>query len=103
MSRKTKRQHITALAYDKKGRLLAVGENSYTKTHPLQAYYGNKAGRPAAIYLHAELDALIKAKSKVYKLVVLRYGAKGKPLLAKPCPACRLAINDFGVKHVEHT
>lgn len=103
MSRRTKRQKITALAYDRKGRLISVGRNSYVKTHPLQAYYGRKAGKPKAIYLHAEVDALIKARGVVHKLVVIRYGAKGTPLLAKPCKACQLAIRDFGVKHVEHT
>lgn len=103
MSKRTKRQNITAFAYDKKGNLLAVGRNSYTKTHPLQAKYAMLSGRPRAIYLHAEVSALVRARGKVHKLVVVRYGADGRPLLAKPCKACRLAINDFGVKHVEHT
>lgn len=103
ISNRTKRQNITALAYDRKGNLLAVGKNSYTKTHPLQAKYGKLAGKPNAIYLHAEIAALVRARGNVHKLVVLRYGANGKPLLAKPCKACQLAIKDFGVKQVEHT
>lgn len=103
MSRRTKRQQITALAYDKRGRLLSVGRNSYTKTHPLQAKYGRKAGKPNAIYLHAEVAALVKARGEVYRLVVMRYGSKGQPLLAKPCKACQLAIKEFGVTIVEHT
>jgi len=92
-----------ALAYDKRGKLLAVGHNSYTRTHRLQAHYAKKSGRPAAIYLHAELAALLKARSQVYKMVVLRYNADGKPALAKPCPACQLALKDYGVKYIEHT
>lgn len=103
MSKRTKRQNITAFAYDKRGRLLSVGRNSYTQTHPLQAKYGRLSGRPNAIYLHAEISALVRARGEVYKLVVVRYGANGQPLLAKPCKACQLAINDYGVKHVEHT
>ena len=103
MSKRTKRQHITALAYDKRGKLLAVGRNSYTKTHTLQAHYGIKAGKPGAIFLHAEIAALLKARESVYKLVILRFGATGEPLLAKPCAACQLAIKDFKVKHVVHT
>lgn len=103
MSKKTKRQSITALAYDSKGRLLSVGRNSYTKTHPLQAAYARRTGRPGAIFLHAEIAALIKAKAPVYKLVVLRYGAGGVPLLAAPCRACALAIEEYGVREVEHT
>lgn len=96
---------LTALAYDKRGKLLAVGQNSYTRTHTLQASYGRRTGRPAAIYLHAELAALLKARSRgvVHRLVVMRFDKKGRPRPAAPCAACRMAINDFGVKHVEHT
>lgn len=101
MSRK--RFQLTALAYDKRGKLLSVGRNSYTKTHPLAMYYGKKSGRPEAIYIHAELDALIKARGEVHKLVVLRYNARGEPVNAKPCAGCQLAIHDYGVKHVSHT
>ena len=100
MSRK---YEITALAYDKRGKLLSVGRNSYTKTHPLQAQLGRRAGKPNAIYLHAELAALLKAREQVRKLVVLRYDKEGKPVLAKPCPACQLAIKSFKVKQVEYT
>ena len=100
MSRK---YDITALAYNKRGRLLAVGRNSYTRTHPLQAKFGAKAGKPNAIYIHAELDALTRSREQVHRLVVLRYDIKGRPALAKPCPACQLAIKSFKVKHVEHT
>jgi hypothetical protein len=32
----TKRQAITAIITDKKGRVLSIGQNSYSKTHPLQ-------------------------------------------------------------------
>lgn len=103
MSRRTKRFEITALAYDRKGNLLSIGRNSYVRTHPLQAYYGRKAGKPAAIYIHAELHALIKARQPVHRLVVLRHNKDGTPALAKPCAACQLAIKDFKVKYVEHT
>ena len=99
----SRRYEITALAYDKRGRLLSVGRNSYTRTHPLQAKYGRRAGKPNAIYLHAELSALLKAREQVHKLVVLRYDKDGNPALAKPCPACQLAIREFGVKNVEYT
>lgn len=99
----SKRYDITALAYDKRGKLLAVGRNSYVKTHPLQAKYGAKVGKPKAIYLHAEMDALIKAKGKAHKLVVLRYDNQGKPANAKPCAICQTAIRDFKIKRVEHT
>ncbi len=98
-----KRFQITALAYDKRGKLLSVGRNSYVKTHPLAGYYGKKSGRPDAIYLHAELDALIRARGDVHKVVVMRYNAAGKPVNSKPCAGCQLALKDWGVKHVVHT
>lgn len=99
----SKRHEITALAYNKRGKLLAIGRNSYTRTHPLQGHYGKKSGKPNAVYLHAELHALLKAREPVYKLIVLRYNKDGSPALAKPCPACQLAIKDFSVKVVVHT
>jgi len=99
----SRRYDITALAYDKRGKLLAVGKNSYTRTHPLQAKFGKKVGKPQAIFLHAELAALLKARSPVHKLVVTRFTRHGEPANAKPCPSCQEAIKYFGVKYVEHT
>ena len=98
-----KRFEITAFAYDKRGRLLSIGRNSYIRTHPLQAKLAKKAGRPQAIYVHAELSALLKARQQVHKLVVVRYNKDGTPGNAKPCEICQLAIKEFGVKHIEHT
>lgn len=98
-----KRFKITALAYDRRGKLLSLGTNSYIKTHPLAGYYGRKSGVPEKVFLHAELDALIKARGKVHRLVVTRYDAAGNPVNSKPCAACQLAIKDYGVKHVTHT
>ena len=98
-----KRYAVTALAYTKDGRLLSVGKNSYTKTHPLQARLARKCGRPDSIYLHAEMAALVKAREPVYKLVVSRYDSAGNEKNSAPCAICREAIRMFGVKHVEHT
>ena len=33
-----KPQNIIATVYDRRGRVLAVGKNSYVKTHPKQSY-----------------------------------------------------------------
>lgn len=96
------RVRITALAYDKKGKLLSVGQNSYTKTHPLQKKYAARSGKPRNIYLHAEIAALVKARGKVHRLVITRF-SNGKPANCKPCAICQMAIRDFGVKLVEHT
>lgn len=98
-----KHYDITALAYDKRGKLLSVGKNSYIKTHTLQAEYAKRVGRDQAIFLHAEIHALVKAREAVHKLVVLRHDSKGHPANATPCSICQLAIREFGVKEVVHT
>jgi hypothetical protein len=76
----TTMQNITAFAYDKKGRLLSVGRNSYVKTHPLQARMAKEVGEDYKIYLHAEVAALVKVKNwtRVDKLVVTRYNKNGE-------------------------
>lgn len=92
-----------ARAYDKRGRLLAQRANSYIKTHPIQAYFASKVGKPANQYLHAEIACLIAAKEPVYKLEIERYDAKGLPALAKPCVICQAAVEAWGVKVVHYT
>ena len=99
------RQAITAVLYDRKGNVLSVGQNSYVKTHPLQAKHAKRVGNPKAIYLHAEIHAITRCKdlSKAYKIVVTRWGRNGKPMLAKPCPVCMSAIRAAGIEKIEHT
>lgn len=53
--------------------------------------------------MHAEIAALIKARGKIHKMVVTRFDTMGNPVNAKPCPACTLALKDYGVKVIEHT
>lgn len=100
-----KRHQLVALIYDKRDRLLAVGRNSYIKTHPLQHKYSRGTDKPDRTYLHAELDGLLKAsrRGKPYRIVVQRMNKKGQPLLAKPCEACMRAIEDFKIQRVEWT
>jgi hypothetical protein len=98
-----RRYEITAHAYDRRGRLLAVGRNSYDKTHPLQARLSERTGNGKGIYLHAEVAALLKARGKVYRLVVRREDKNGNPVPSNPCPSCRLAIEEHGVSVVEHS
>lgn len=100
----SKRQAVTATAYDKSGRIISIGHNSYINTHPLQAKYARKSGNPDAIYIHAELDAIIRARGRpIHRLFVSRHNNDGHHAMAKPCKACQLAIRDFSIKHVEWT
>lgn len=99
-----KRQSLTATTYDKRGRVIAVGYNSYTQTHPKQKELACKAGLPEKEYLHAELSSIIKSKGKaIHKIKIERYDKNGNPKLAKPCPICELAIKQANIKFIEYT
>lgn len=92
---------ITAIIYDKRGRVLSIGKNSYCKTHPLQHHHACKVGLPHKQFLHA--ISRCKHLHKAHRISVLRFDAKGKPCNAKPCPVCASAISAAGIKIVEHT
>lgn len=96
---------MTAIIYDKRGRILSVGKNSYVKTHPLQNHYACKVGLPDKQFLHAEIHAIALCKNlkKAHRIVVMRFDKNGEPKNAKPCPICESAIRAVGIKHVEHT
>lgn len=96
---------ITAKIYDKRGRLLSSGTNSYTKTHPYQYKIACSVGRKDAIFLHAEIDALLRLKStaKAHKIYIERYGHDGTPLPAAPCTICTKALESAGIKIIEFT
>jgi len=98
-------QALTAIIYDKRGRVLSIGKNSYIKTHPLQAKYANKVGLPEKQYLHAEIAAIVRCRdlAKAHRIEVLRVGRNGSLLLAKPCPVCQTAIEAAGIRNIEHT
>lgn len=95
---------IQAKAFDKHGRLLAVGNNSYTKTHTIQAKFAKKAGTPEKEYLHGEIDCLIKARgAKIHALHVSRTTKQGHLRNAKPCNVCMRAIIEYGVSRVYYS
>lgn len=99
------KQDMTAIIYDRKGRVLSVGKNSYFKTHTLQAKHAEKVGMPDKQYLHAEIHAITKCRDldKAYRIFVTRIGKNGQPMLAKPCPVCESAIRATGIEIVEWT
>ena len=100
-----KRYKLFATCYDKRGRILSYGENSYSKTHPLMAELSKEMhGHPEKMYLHAEVQALLRCGDrKPYKLVVQRFDSEGNPKLAKPCRTCQSIIKSYGVKIVRYT
>jgi deoxycytidylate deaminase len=95
--------NLIAFGLDKRGKLVAFGENSFSKTHPEQKRFAGLAGTAYREFLHAEVACLLKGKGKVYKLIIIRFNKKGQTLLAKPCTTCEIAIKEADVKIVEYT
>lgn len=108
MRKMTSRQDITATIYNKRGHIISVGKNSYEKTHPLQAYHAKKVGLPEKQFCHAEIAALLKCRSLnmlhlAHTIKVTRFTKCGEEAMAKPCPICQSAIEEFGIKNVIYT
>lgn len=84
---------------------MSVGQNSYIKTHPLQAKHAHKAGLPEKQFLHAEVHAITRCRDlrRANKILITRYNRHGEPVLAAPCPVCMSAIEASGIKFIEHT
>ena len=99
-----KRHVLIAKTFDRKGRQISVGLNSYTKTHPLQLHFATLVGEPYKDKLHAEIHALLRAGDKqVHTISVERYHTNGDSAFARPCASCMLAIKNFGVKFIRYT
>jgi len=67
--------------------------------------HAHKVGLPEKIFLHAEMDAIIRCRdlSRAHRILVTRITRKGKPGNAKPCPVCQSAIQEAGINQVEWT
>ena len=91
---------------EKNGRTISVGYNR-RKTHPLAKKFGKNS---EAIFLHAEVDAIVKA-IQIYgadglrgsTLRVARVLKDGSAALARPCEGCQRAIVAFEIGEVEWT
>lgn len=99
------KHRVCAIITDKKGRIISIAANSYTKSSPVMHRYAQSVGLDDKIYWHAECKAIhqianIKRAHKIYVARVTRKGAIGT---AAPCPICAAAIKDAGIKVIEHT
>lgn len=93
--------HASAIVY--KNDIISLGTN-LRKSHPIQAQYGKNE---EAIFLHAELNAIMKANKLVddslfskCTLYVVRTKADKSFGDSKPCEGCAGAISRFGFKNV---
>ena len=92
-----------------KDKLISTGCNCLSKTHPLcnQETYG----RP--VTLHAEINALVKARNFLYKLtlaekknltmVVYRENKNGCWANARPCTGCMAILKQNEIKTIVYT
>ena len=99
------RQRHFSVILSKRGRILAEGENSYTKTSPKMKRAGERVGLPDKVFWHAECKAIysLKEGAKAYKIVVVRVDSEGNPVHSAPCPLCQVLIKEAGIKVVEYT
>jgi len=105
-AQKVKYKHqLTAVVYDRKGRVLSIGQNSYLKTHPKQKELSIKAGYPQKEFIHAEVAAILKCRdlTKAYRIRVTRVGRSGELLLAMPCNVCMPYIRESGIEVIERS
>lgn len=91
---------VIAGCFDNKYNLISYGFNSYIKTHPYQAELAEKVGKKHKIYLHAEIDALVKAKQPAFGIIILRFNSKGDFCISKPCSICKEAILKAEIKKI---
>lgn len=93
-----------------KGKAVSIGFNQL-KSHPFAAKYSKN---PDAIYLHAEVDAINKAKRKLSEtelrkstLIVVRVKTDTDDNttfgIAKPCSGCAKCISDHNIKTLVYT
>lgn len=98
-----KRYSLTATTYDRRGRVIARGVNSYVRTHPRQLELSEQVGEYKP-FLHAEIHAIIRSRgADIHKIKIERYDQQGQPRMARPCAVCELAIKEAGIKFVEYT
>jgi tRNA(Arg) A34 adenosine deaminase TadA len=97
-------QRVSAVITDSKGNILATGINSYEKTHPFQAKYAERVDQNHAVYLHAEIAALVKIRrGDPKKIYVARLLRNGEYALARPCAICAMAIKESGITEIIFT
>ena len=90
-----------------KNKIVSIGMSQY-KTHPFQNEFKKN---DHAIFLHAEVDAINKAKkrltnaemakSSIYICRVKKFNTQFG--IAKPCSGCEACINAHGIKKVYYT
>jgi len=87
------------IALDKKGNIIATGTNS-EKSHTYQAKLANRVNKKQKIFLHSEVQTLLRCRVEVDTLVIVRLFANNQLAMAAPCSICRQAIEISKVKKI---
>lgn len=83
------RVSVYAYCLDKRGRIVSHAGNSYTKSSVVQKRISEKLGFPEKCFLHAELNAILRARgAAISTLVVARVDKQGNVKDGKPCCVC---------------
>ena len=92
-----------AILLDKRNRIISAGVNSYQITHPQQFYAAVIASKKfqnpnlsKKLFLHCELNCILKARRPGHKLVICRVGGHGGTELRDSfcCNICYLYITN---------
>lgn len=83
------RVSVYAYCLDKRGRVISHAGNSYVKSNTVQKRISEKLGFPEKCFLHAELNAILRARGAVIStLVIARVDKHGNVKDGKPCNIC---------------
>lgn len=96
-------QKIGCVIVNKKGMIISKGYNKPTKSHPEQHKYASKVGKHKKIYLHAEIDALIKCNEPPHTIYIMRKLKDGSYGMAKPCEICEAAIYETTIQKIVYS
>jgi len=94
----------------RKSKIISTAVNLEAKSHPTQAHYGERICREyndyrysEQIYLHAEINCLIRARSDADTIIVVRVNRQNQLRMSLPCPICMLALKEAKIKHCYYT
>lgn len=98
MAGKSDHKHQVGAVIVNKNRIIGLGFNKATKTHP-------RSPHPFKT-IHAELDSILgipKEHLRGSEIYVYREYVGGKPAMARPCKYCWALLQEVGIKTVYYT
>ena len=99
--------HLCAIIV-KGGKVLSVGYNKQATNSFVEHFTDRVRGmRDYCLSTHAEMDAVLKARSKTdlrgSKIYVARVRRNGELGMARPCSICQTVLHSYGVKRAYYT